>query len=173
MARWKLMTSHYLKTNDTFWEYKETDQTTGRERRRQVPVPRYLNIYDQSDWTNRWGNTDNAAGEIVVCHEDKGDKHDVVFYGDPSPDMMPLDDEAKAISATFTETWKYKPEGAAQSYSQSMVEFFEHEVDRVAAKPSGAPTAVEIPGMTDLVAAMTMMMQQNSDIIKTLAQRKL
>ena len=144
MARWKLINSHYLNVPGEKWEYKELDRNTGRERRIQIDVPRLLDPNDPGCWTNRWGNKDNADGEIVVCHAGKGDSHDIIFIGDPTPDMIPVDDEAKEISNSFAEHWRYKPDNADISFSQSLVDKFQIEMEAVAAKP------VEIPGMADL-----------------------
>ena len=74
MARWKLMTPHYLNVEGESWEYTENDRQTGRPKRVQFPVPRLLDIRDPSCWTNRWGNKDNEDGEIIVCHSGKGEK---------------------------------------------------------------------------------------------------
>lgn len=172
MARWKLMTSAYLNIigqDATTWEYKETDRSTGKERRKTLPVPRYLDINDPSDWTNTWGNRDNATGEIYVCHAGKGEDHDITFDGDPTPDMVPIDEEAKEISASFADHWRYKPEGAEVSYSQSMIDKF--TLDKAAMESK--PQQVEIAGLSDLVAAFATLAQQNQDLIKTLTQRKL
>ena len=70
-------------------EYTENDRQTGRPEVRPVPVPASLEIRTNED------------GEIIVCHAGKGDAKDIVFIGDPTPDMLPVDDEAKAISATL------------------------------------------------------------------------
>lgn len=169
MARWKLTTSHYLNCKDTEWEYKEVDQQTGRERRKVIPVPRFLDINDPNDWTNKWGNRDNQTGEIIVCQEGKGAKDDITFYGDPTPDMSPVDDEARAISATFEDHWRYKPETAEISYSQSMIDKFQVEV----AELKAAPQKVEIEGLSEMVAAMTALTQQNAELMKNLVTRKL
>jgi len=165
MARWKLMADHYLNCHDTKWEYKEINQATGRERRKEVDVPRFLSIADPADWTNSWGNRDNAQGEIVVCHEGKGEAKDITFWGDPTPDMSPVDDEARAISASFADKWQYRPDGAEVSYSQSMIDKFETEMRSIKEKPA----TVEVAGLSDLVAAMAALTAQNAEIIKGLS----
>ena len=48
MARWKLMTPHYLNVEGETWEYTENDRQTGRPKRVQFPVPRLLDIRDPS-----------------------------------------------------------------------------------------------------------------------------
>lgn len=150
MARWKLMVPHYLNVRDEKWEYKEIDQTTGREKRMQINVPRHLDPTDPQCWTSRWGNRDNQQGEIIVCHEGKGEPSDVVFFGDPTPDMMPMDDEARELTASFEKVWAYKPETDAVNYSQSMIDKMSAEMKDI---KSQAPA-----GMEDLVkqiAALT------------------
>lgn len=168
MARWKLVTSHYLNCGDTNWEYKEVDRNTGKEKRKTLPVPRFLDINDPSDWTNSWGNRDNATGEIIVCYAGKGDPKDIVFEGDPTPDMMPVDDEAKEISASFADQWAYKPDTAEISYSQSMIERFQAEKAEAESKPQ----QVEIAGLNDLVAVMAQSLAQNQQLMEALTHGK-
>lgn len=156
MARWKLMASHYLNVPNEVWEYAETDRTTGKPIRRQFQVPKLLDINDPQCWTNHWGNRDNAEGEIVVCHEGKGESRDQVFIGDPTPDMLPLDDEAKEISAKFETAWNVKPERMAGEYSQSLVDRFNIEMAEQIAKPR------EVPGLADLVGAIKELVTVNS-----------
>lgn len=154
MARWKLMTAHYLNVPAEEWEYTENDRTTGRPKRLKFNVPRLLDPNDPSAWTNRWGNKDNEAGEIIVCHEGAGEERDVVFLGDPTPDMVPIDDEAKEISAAFEFRWNSRPEDDAGQYSQSLIDRFQVQMAEVSAKP------VEVPGLADLVGAI-------KDLVKT------
>lgn len=151
MARWKLMTPHYLNTvSPNEWEYQETDRTTGRPIRRKFLVPRLLNPLDPGDFTNTWGNRDNQEGEVIVCLPGQGEGRDVEFLGDPTPDMVPVDDEARAISASFENQWRYKPDtDTPGNYSQSIVDQFRAEMSDLQTKPA------EIPGMSDLIAAIT------------------
>jgi hypothetical protein len=153
MARWKLMTPHYLNVPGEEWEYTENDRTTGRPKRVKFPVPRLLDTKDPSCWTNRWGNKDNEDGEIIVCHEGKGEPTDMPFTGDPTPDMVPVDDEARAISATFEHLWQAKPENMAGDYSQSLVDRFQLQMAEASAKP------IEVPGLADLVTAINGLVQ--------------
>lgn len=167
--RWKLMTSHYLMTEGWTWEYSETDRKTGRPKRKSFEVPRYIDILDPGDWTNRWGSKDNEDGECVVCHKGKGLDTDIVFFGDPTPDMVPQDDEARELSASFEEHWRYKPESAEVSHSQSMIDNLQLQMAEVQAKPQ----QVEIAGLADLVAVMVESQKQQAEMMKTLAARRL
>ena len=151
MARWKLACPHYINTLGIEWEYNETKN--GKVKRKRFTVPRYLNTSDPSDWTVRWGSKDEEEGEIIVCHEGKGEKEDIVFLGDPTPDMIPADDEARAISKTFESRWAFKPETAEMDFSQSLVDKFESAMSEVQAKTA------EVPGMADLVANLAALTQ--------------
>lgn len=147
MARWKLACPHYINTPGIEWEYNETKN--GKVNRKRFAVPRFLNTADPGDWTKKWGSKDDEDGEIIVCYAGQGDPSDVVFTGDPTPDMIPIDDDAKALSKTFETRWSYKPETAEVDFSQSLVNRFEVAMADAQAKPQ------EIPGMSDLVGALT------------------
>lgn len=167
MARWKLVESHYLQVPigdpNAEWEYSEVDRTTGRQRRKKFSTPRMLNINDPLDWTNKWGNKDNEEGEIIVCLEGKGEPRDIVFIGDPTPGMVPLDDEAREISKSFETRWSYKPETAEVTYSQSLID---KNLEAMAANIS---KPVEVPGLSELTAAIAAMAQTNQAILQQLA----
>jgi hypothetical protein len=169
MARWKLINPHYLITTDhTKWEYSETDRVSGRPVRKQFEVPRYLDPRDPSDWTTRWGNKDNQEGEIIVCFPGKGDKGDVEFLGDPTPEMIPVDDEAKSISATFTDQWRYKPDLEVGTYSQSLVDQFQSQMAEAESKPA----SVQVEGLADLVAAMSAQTKAVTELLSAQSHRR-
>lgn len=164
--RWKLAAPHYLNTEGVTWLYTEMDRKTGKQKRVEFPVPLYLNPHDAGDWNYTYGTADDAEGQIIVCHKGKGDGRDIVFIGDPTPDMVPLDDEARELSATFADRWRYKPEGTEGQYSQSLIDRFQGEMETAASKP------VEIPGMSDLVAAMQASVAQTNTLITALASNR-
>lgn len=166
MARWKLMVAHYLNTPGEEWEYTENDRKTGRPKRTKFPVPRYLDPKDPSCWTNRWGSKDNEEGEVIVCWDGKGDSNDVVFAGDPTPDMSPVDDEAREISATFEHRWAFKPENAEGDYSQSLVDRFQSELAEVVTKP------IEVPGLAELTGAIGELVKQNQKVLEASTERR-
>ena len=153
MARWKILQPHYIRTVEANkWEYQETDRNTGRPIRTQFDVPRYINPLDPADWTNRWGNKDNAEGEVILCLPGKGLKGDIEFLGDPTPDMIPQDDEAIEISASYADRWKYRVDvGSDATFSQSLVDKFQIEMSAVQSKPA---EPVQIKGLEELVAAI-------------------
>lgn len=105
MARWRLMTPHYLNIIDpdsgeaTEWVYAETDRTTGKARRKVYHVPQLLDPKDPTQL--------NFGDDIVVCQEGKGQPKDIIFFGEPTPDMEPMDEEAEAISAGLQHKWTH------------------------------------------------------------------
>lgn len=105
MARWRLHNAHYLNILDpdtgepTKWEYSETDRTTGKARRKTYHVPQLLDPKDPS--------LCNYDGDIVVCQEGKGEARDIVFFGEPTPDMEPMDEEAETISESLKSKWAH------------------------------------------------------------------
>jgi hypothetical protein len=159
MARWKLMTAHYLNVPGETWEYTENDRVTGRPVRQKFVVPRFLDPKDESCWTKRWGFKDNEQGEIIVCKKDQGEADDIVFIGDPTPDMMPVDDEARAISAQFESKWAYNPETAPANYAQTAVDAIQTKF-QLETKP------VEIPGLAELVAAISGLVEMNKSSMR-------
>lgn len=165
MARWKLMTSHYLNVPGEVWQYTENDRKTGRPKRVDFPVPRLLDPADPTCWTKTWGSQGNEEGEVIVCHDGMGESSDIVFIGDPTPDMVPVDDEAKAISASFVERWRFKPEEATSSHSQSLVDKFQIEMAGIKSRPA------EVPGLADLTAMIGKLVEQNQTAIAAITRR--
>lgn len=105
MARWKLMQPHYLNVlaladgTEAEWVHEETNRTTGRMARKTFKVPLLLDTNNPQDFNDPEG--------IVVCFEGKGERNDIQFIGDPTPDMEPLDDEAEEISQGMQAKWTH------------------------------------------------------------------
>lgn len=166
MARWKLLTAHYLNVPGTTWEYSEVDRSTGKQKRTQFMVPQLLNPEDPADWNYKtYGlNGQIADGEVVVAYEGRGEPKDITFIGDPTPDMRPLDAEAEAISASFATKWKRpveQAEGDNRGYAERMIEGFQRELENV--RQTQPTTKVE--GISELLAAITGMMKQNQEMM--------
>lgn len=120
MARWKLRAPHYLSVPGTEWEYKETTRE-GRVSRIVLPVPLHLDPELPAD--------QNYPGEIIVCHEGKGDRRDIVFLGEPTPDMDPLDAEAEEISKAVSHKWIHPIEAMGDGdYGKSLIRAFEQQM---------------------------------------------
>jgi len=162
MARWRLTAPHYLMVQGTNWEYKEVDRKTGRPQTVRFPVPTLLDPNDVSYWTHREGPD---FGMIIVSNGNKSDPADIIFVGDPTPDMVPLDDEAKEISASFAEKWNL-PVNLPDNYSEVILDTLQKELDDVRTKSQ----TVQLEGMAEMLGAMTQMMQQNQAIIAALTK---
>lgn len=155
MARWKLMCDHYLNTPGEEWEYTETDRATGRPIRKKFAVPRHFAVNDPTCWNYKWGPSNDQEGEIIVCYEGRGEAKDFIFIGDPTPDMTPLDDEAREISAKFAVKWNFRPEESSGEFSQSLVDKFQLEMADAMTKP------VQVEGLSELVAAIGKLVETN------------
>lgn len=166
MARWRLAAPHYLKVPGTEWEYKEVDRTTGKQVRKVFPVPLLLDPDQPADWNHRYGD---GQGEIIVAYAGKTDNvRDIIFEGDPTPDMIPLDEEAKAITATFATRWKHPIESLEKSYSEHMLDDLQRQVADVRAQTAAQP----VEGMSELLKVMKEMMEQNQQVISALVATK-
>lgn len=168
MARWSLTQKHYIMVPDTEWEHKETDRDTGKSVRKSFPVPRYLDPADPGDWTHR----DLEA--IIVCYEGKGQPKDIVFIGDPTPDMAPLDDEAQAISDSVAHKWiQPMGEGALPThgdggYAGAKMDGFLKEIAAIMAgqKPTGPVTidqSADIEALKAQVAELTALLKSSAE----------
>ncbi len=141
MARWRLITGHYLNVlvdgEPIEWEYKEVDRTTGKQARKIFPVPMLMDPNDPADC--------NYPGEIVVCHEGKGQRQDIIFVGDPTPDMEPYDEEAEAISASLRQSWEHPIESLPSTMSDGESAFMAKLMEAVGqAKPvANAPVSID------------------------------
>lgn len=163
MARWRLAAPHYLNVEGTTWEYKEVDRTTGRQKRTNFPVPLHLDPDNPSDWNHVYGKD---SGEIIVCDgKDDVNAKDIIFAGEPTPDMVPMDEPAKALSNSLAHKWKHPIESLSGTYADAMLRDFQEELDQVRTQASGGG---KIEGMTELLTAMAGMMKQNQDLIAAL-----
>lgn len=167
MARWRLTEKHYLNVPGTKWEFMSTDRNTGRPVKKVFTVPLYIDPEDKDSWNYR-GEGMFEDGSVIVCHEGKGQPRDIVFIGDPTPGMLPLDDEAVAISAQFswTPTQGLDEESQSNSHQQKLLLGL---IDQMAELQTRATQAPSMPGMEQFMQVMTAMMQQNSQVLAALA----
>lgn len=166
MARWRLSTSHYLTVEGNEWEYNETDRASGKQLRKRLPVPMLLEINDPNCWNVTYRNPRGEVinGEIIVAYRTGTElSDDIIFTGTPTPDMIPLDDEAKDISASYEKTWKAAPD-EEMSYGQKIVE---RNLDAMAEAKSKEQT-VKIEGLSEIMTTMTEMMKMNQAMMANL-----
>lgn len=166
--RWKLLTPHYIKVPGTVWTQEEQPFATPKRIKREFPVPLYLNPEDPSQWTER--NEDRSFGYIVVCHAGKGKPSDTVFVGDPTPDMEPLDDEAREESAKFTGRWTMAGEMPAGDFENNVFSYLLRQVDAVAARNVDTPEndRAQLSSMTAQIADL---ISENENLKRRLGER--
>lgn len=169
MARWKLTAGHYLNVPGTEWEHKETSRETGKQVRKVYKVPRLLDPKDPEDWNHR--PYPGEDGEIIVCHEGKGQSRDIIFEGLPTADMEPLDDEARAISATIP---KKKDEYAHMSMGEGILEDLMRQLGQAIAGgqqqavSTGTVKQAEFDQLKDMVKQL---MDQNAALQAQVAEK--
>lgn len=163
--RWRLAAPHYLNVEGTTWEYKEIDRTTGRQKLVKFPVPLHLDPDQPADWSHKHGND---IGEIIVAYSGTDDPKDIVFTGPPTPDMVPLNDEAKKISAEFASKWRHPIESLSGTYADELLK----ELDKQVAEARNKANTVQLEGMAELLTALTEVMKQNQTIIENIVAQK-
>jgi hypothetical protein len=174
MARWKLTEPHYLNSPDCYWEQTETDRESGKQKRKKYMVPIHLNPNDPSDWNYKSGQQHISQGgnaftdgDIIVCHEGKGEPRDIVFTGDPTPGMEPIDDEAKKISADMCDKYGWLKPKDERTFADTMLEKL---ADRSGAiDPNVAEMSKQLGEVMTLLAQVT---AQNSALMQQMSQRK-
>ncbi len=179
MARWKLTEAHYLKVPGIAWEYNSIDRRTGRPKREVFPVPLQLDPKSIDDLTKH-GQPDPAYPSrdiedyILVVTDTAGvNQRDVVFEGKPTPGMLPLDDEAKAITAECSQgLWNPTPgvddESQRASLSNQIIDALMGQMNTIKDEVHKAP---QIEGITELLGAFSAMMKQNQEILSLLVKQ--
>lgn len=146
--RWRLMTAHYLKVPGTEWEYKEADRTTGKQARRVFEVPVLLDPHDSNDC--------NYPGECIVTHAVdgvRGQSRDIVFIGDPTPDMEPMNDAAQAITDALAPKWVHPIEsltgnGLSGDFASQLLADLQAQLSEAMTKSGGLPQAQAASGVS-------------------------
>lgn len=171
MARWKLTEPHYLAVEGIKWEYSEVDRVTGRPKRTQFPVPLHLDPNIEGDWTHRY---DAWSGDIIVSDGKGADPKDLIYTGPVTPGMLPIDDEAKAITAKAAKD-KWKPtegldhESQNQSYTNQLLSGF---IDQMTQVQTSAQSAPKIEGLEEMLKSMTAVMAQQTQLLAALTSRR-
>ena len=179
MARWKLTEAHYIKVEGTTWEYNEIDRTTGRPKRTKFPVPMLLDPASADD-LKQYGQDDPFLGRdadpvIIVIQSEDYRKHsrDVSADFTPTPGMMPLDDEAKAITAELSKgawvpTNGIDPESQNNSYTAKLLNGM---IDRMTDMKTGVQQAPQVQGIEELLKTMSAVMAQQTEILGAIAKQ--
>jgi hypothetical protein len=117
-------------------------------------------------------------GEIHVCHEGKDDRINypkepaIIFEGNPTPGMVPLDDEAKEISGRFswTPTQGIDEESQRASFYSKLGDTLVDQMSELRAAQAMAP---QNAGIEKLLEVMTAMMQQNQQIMQAFLDKSI
>ncbi len=165
MARWRLTEPHYLAVPTERWEHTTTDSRTGKLVRKMYKVPRYLDPRVEDDWNVKLNGMD---GEIHVCWEGKGIPNDIVFEGNPTPGMLPLDAEAEEISGKFswTPTQGIDEDSQRQSFYARLGDSLIEQMAELKVARELAPVT---PSLDKFMETMLAMMGQNQQILAALA----
>lgn len=150
MARWKLTAGHYLRVTSPVieWEYKELNDL-GRMAKKVYAVPLYLNPDDSADC--------NYPGEIIVAQGVGALPRDIIFLGAPTPDMLPLDAEAQALSDAESPKWVHPVEtldGTAAPAFDLNQALRDLASLTASAKPSGMVPKEEFDELKEMVTAL-------------------
>jgi hypothetical protein len=157
MARWRLQVAHYLYTDPpTEVEFKEVDRNTGRQARKVYPVPRFLNPMDPTDC--------NYPDEVVVSDGNNAQGRDIIFIGQPSPDMEPIDDEAKKISKGYIDSGKWTKKEPGLDFGESLIKNF---MEKITDLQTGQAAPVSTSGIdprafTEMQEQVKALMEQNA-----------
>jgi len=167
MARWQLTEPHYLNVPGTKWEQTITNRATNRPERKVFVVPLYLHPDVESDQNRK----DGYEGIITVCQgQGYPDGRDIEFIGNPTPGMLPLDEEAKAISAKFNwePTRGLDDVSQAESHTSKIMSGLIDQLTEMKTKAE-VGAGQHIQGMDKFMETMAAMMAQNQQILMLLA----
>ena len=177
MARWRLTDAHYLSVPGTEWEYKEADRETGRQARKVYEVPLHLDPKNRADQ-----NYPDQDSIIVSSRYDPSYRRDIVFVGPPTPDMEPIDEEAKEISQGFIDrgAWQHPIDALNMTYSQSILSDFERQLANLLAgaqKQTPAVQAMSLGGVSQeafekLQAQVAQLMERNAQLEEAVVEKK-
>jgi hypothetical protein len=160
MAVWRLNTPHYLNVPGTEYEYTEVSRD-GRQGRSRWQVPRYLNPDDPAD------QTPFNSGQTFVCTERNPQYPGaILFIGEPTPDMEPIDEEAHRISDSFRGKWKHPVDSLPGNFSSLLIQDLERQMSETLRSQS-APQAVS----AEQVTALMRQVEALQDQVATLSKR--
>lgn len=167
MARWSLRNPHYLNVPGNEWLHEETDRETGRRNRKMYTVPQLLDPANPQD--------QNYPGEVIVCHEGKGERKDIIFEGEPTPDMEALDDEAKAISASLMKKWEHPIDALpanGEDYGAALMKMFEKQITQLGGiRPTALPEGISVEDFKKVQEQLAELAAQNIELQKQLAAK--
>lgn len=165
--RWRLTAPHYLNVSnrENEWEYKETDRNTGRQARKVFIVPVHLDPENPGD--------QNSEDGVVVAHESgTHNPRDILFSGEPTPDMEPLDDEAQKLSDSLRHKWQHPIEslpGQGGDYGAALIKSFEAQMATLLKQGGAVSTkGISESEFEEMKAQMKTLTEQNAALMEQL-----
>lgn len=170
--RWRLTNPHYLRVPELpdgtkiEWEHKETSRESGRAIRKLYPVPMLLDPKDPSDH--------NYPGEIIVTREVEGAHclaRDLIFLGDPTQEMEPLNEEAERITESLRAKWIHPVDtlpvnggmtGDEAAFMEKMMTAFAKEIGASIPKTNIAVPDAEVDDLKKRLAALEALLAEKS-----------
>lgn len=157
-ARYRLKDKHYINVPGTEWEQRELNTTTKKQVRKVYEVPAYLDPDAQSDW--------NYPGVIIVASEvNEMYPNDIIFLGDPTPDMEPLNPAAKERVRQVKDKWVHPINTLSGTYGEGMLA----DLQRMLAtrqQETGAKPNVLVDQLTKQVEALQAQVGMLTSLLK-------
>lgn len=164
MARWRVTAKHYINAKqfgeDTTWVREETNRDTGRAFRRTFVVPLYIDPEDPIC-------INKNTGYCVVATDGAEMPGDIIILGPPTPDMEPLDDDARAITKAESVKWKDPinslPISIGDDFGNQLLAMLTSQFNSVAAQPN---TSLKGAGPSEIDELKKMLVAQQEQIAK-------
>lgn len=170
--RWRLINAHYLKVAElpdgtkVEWEHRETSRESGRTVRKLFQVPILLDPRDGADC--------NYPGEIIVAHAVEGAhnlRQDIIFVGEPTPEMEPLNEAAQAINDSLQAKWTHPIDTlptnggmnpGERAFMEGMMSEFAKEIGKALPKANLAVPDNEVGELKDRLAKLEALLAQQA-----------
>jgi len=163
MARFLLKEKHYINIVGNEWEREETNQATGKKLRQRFAVPQYLDPDDSKDHNS-------PEGIIVSTKEDRRYPRDLIFTGLPTPDMMPLDDEAEAMLEEYKATYKgeHPIDSLPVSLAESIAKALEMQIESMGGREKAIIPNTSLARVEELEKSNAELKAQLAEILSRL-----
>lgn len=166
MARWRVTAKHYLLARqfgeETTWVREETNRDTGRAFRRTFAVPLYIDPEDPI-CINR------NIGYCVVATEGSEMPGDITLLSPCTPDMEPLDDDAKRITAEESKKWKDPinslPISIGDDFGNQLLAMLTAQFNNVSNAPSVSLKGASTSELDELKAMLAAQQEQIAKLI--------
>ena len=154
MARWKLTAKHYLHAlqygQPSEWQREEINVQSGRAFRKTYPVPMFIDP-DDPHCINR------HLGYCVIATEGSDQPGDLIVSNfKPTPDMEPLDEEARQLSEAERSHWINPIDGLSptmgEDFANQLLAALQQQMNKTQSSGSLGSNA-EVSNLSALVTA--------------------